>query len=165
MSNGGGFVGTLACDSVASNRFAAFGAGSGAFYQGASPDNCNPVNVTIHCNPGRLHIPFLEVHGTNDGQINYNGGGHNNECLPSIPYFMTAWGQREGYGTVNTTTALSNGNVEYSWGVLNGISPVVVQYQIQGMPHDWASGSNSGGFMASPTMVAFFNQWVLSTEL
>ena len=159
FSNGGGFVGTLACDTIASNLFAAFGANSGAFYPGVGVDvtNCNPYNVTLTCSPGRLHQPFLEVHGNADGQIDYTGGPHDNECLPDIPYYITAWAEREGYGSANTTTDLGGGNFEYQFGSLDGYSGVVTHYEVNGLGHSWWGNS-------SAIMMSFFGQWVLSAE-
>jgi poly(3-hydroxybutyrate) depolymerase len=167
MSNGGGFTGTLACDNSASQIFAAFGAHSGAFYPGSAyPDNasCNSSTVPVTCNPGRQHIPFLEIHGNNDGQIPYTGGGHNGQCLPAIPYYMTYKATQEGYGSTNTTTQLGNGNVMYTWGTsANGIAGVVQHVMVNGLGHSWASNFN--GFTSSPVVLSFLKQWNLSAAV
>lgn len=162
FSNGGGFVGTLACDATASNLFAAFGANSGAFYEGASTTNCNPLAVPITCNPGRQHQPFLEIHGNADPQISYTGGSHNNECLPDVRYYVTQWAVREGYGSTNTTTALGSGNFQFQFGNMNSYPGVVTHVMVNGLGHDWASNFNN--FSTTPTMMSFFNEWVLSAE-
>ena len=67
MSNGGGFVGTLACDRLGSTLFAAYAMHSGAFYTDVSgPDN--------GCAPARIPIPILEIHGGADKTVRYEGG-------------------------------------------------------------------------------------------
>lgn len=153
-SNGGGFTGTLACDSTASTIFAAFGASSGAFYPNVSSAvSCDADTVPITCTPGRTQIPFLEVHGNADPQISYTGGSHDGECLPSIPHYITEYSIREGYGSANVSTALTGGNVKYTFG------STVVHYMINGLGHTWATDVN--GFSTSPTMLAFFEQWSL----
>jgi len=160
FSNGGGFVGVLACDSTASTTFAAFGANSAALYQNNNDTNCVAANVILApCNPGRTHVPILEVHGSADGQIPYQGGAHNGECLPTIPNWVNAFSVREGYGTTNTTTALGNGNYEYQFGSAQGMGGVVTHYMINGLGHSWASNYN--GFSSSPVIISFFNQWSL----
>lgn len=162
MSNGGGFTGLLACDAQASTTFAAFGLHSAALYQNNTDAACNASTVTLApCNPGRTHLPILEIHGNADAQISYTGGAHDGECLPTIPNWANAWSAREGYGAANVTTVLAgeNGNTEYQWGSAQGKAGVVTHYMLQGLGHSWASGYN--GFSASPTMMAFFNQWSL----
>lgn len=66
MSNGGGFIGTLACDSVGSALFTAVAAHSGAFYT----DVNGPANG---CAPSKV-FPILEIHGAADKTVNYEGG-------------------------------------------------------------------------------------------
>jgi len=160
FSNGGGFGGLLACDATASTTFAAFGLHSAALYQGVSNANCVASAVKLApCNPGRQHIPILEIHGSADGQIPYYGGDHNGQCLPTVPNWVTAWSVREGYGAANTTTQLGNGNVEYQFGSAQDKAGVVTHYMVNGLGHAWASNFNS--FSSSPVMLAFLNQWTL----
>jgi poly(3-hydroxybutyrate) depolymerase len=66
MSNGGGWIGTLACDPVGSTLFTAFAAHSGAFYTDVNgPENgCAPANK----------VPMLEIHGASDKTVKYEGG-------------------------------------------------------------------------------------------
>lgn len=77
MSNGGGFVDTLACDPLGSTLFRAFAAHSGAFYTDVNgPNNgCAPSNV----------VPIMEIHGTADKTVNYNGGQGEGGVEPPIP--------------------------------------------------------------------------------
>lgn len=75
MSNGGGFVGTIACSEIGS-WFAAFASVAGAFY----------TDVDGHdCLPARPIIPFMEIHGGLDKGVHYAGGMGYGGLLPPIP--------------------------------------------------------------------------------
>jgi poly(3-hydroxybutyrate) depolymerase len=76
MSNGGGFIGTLACDPVGSTIFAAVTAHSGAFYT----DVHGPNNG---CAPSKV-IPMLEIHGAADKTVKYGGGQGDGGPQPAI---------------------------------------------------------------------------------
>jgi len=165
QSNGGGFVGTLACDAVMSTQIAAFAANSGAFYPGGTDANCVPTAVHVPCSPGRAHVPFLEIHGNADQTISYTGGSHNNECMPDIPTYIQEWASLDGYsGGGNITTSLGNGNMMYQFGQsVNGTLGVLTHIMVNGLGHAWASNFN--GFSASPAVMSFLNQWSLNTPL
>ncbi|EED24611.1 ferulic acid esterase (FaeA), putative [Talaromyces stipitatus ATCC 10500] len=75
MSNGGGFVGTLACSELGS-RFAAFASVAGSFYTDVDGNGC----LT-----SRSPLPFLEIHGGSDRGVHYSGGIGYGGPLPSIP--------------------------------------------------------------------------------
>lgn len=75
MSNGGGFVGTLACSEVGS-QFSAFASVAGSFY--------TDVNGT-GCLASRSPLPFLEIHGGSDKGVPYAGGMGYGGPLPPIP--------------------------------------------------------------------------------
>ena len=75
MSNGGGFIGTLACSAVG-GQFAALASGSGSFYTDANGSQCSPA---------RKPLPLLEIHGGNDKSVFYDGGNGEGGLLPSIP--------------------------------------------------------------------------------
>lgn len=75
LSNGGGFVGTIACSSV-SGLFAALAPVAGSFY--------TDVNGT-DCTPARSPLPILEIHGGNDTTVYYDGGEGEGGLLPAIP--------------------------------------------------------------------------------
>lgn len=76
MSNGGGFIGTLACDAVGSTLFRAVAAHSGAFYT----DLNGPSNG---CAPAK-QLPLLEIHGSVDKTVHYDGGKGDGGPLPPI---------------------------------------------------------------------------------
>ncbi len=61
MSNGGGFVDTLACSNEHGADFAAFAPVSGAFYDDMPEDTT--------CQPARSPMPLLEFHGHNTAHI------------------------------------------------------------------------------------------------
>jgi poly(3-hydroxybutyrate) depolymerase len=79
-SNGGGFVGSLACNDTVGGQFAAFAAVAGAFY----PDNEGLLNG---CKPVRGLAPMMEFHGVADETIAYAGGKAVGGTSPSI----SAW--------------------------------------------------------------------------
>ena len=160
MSNGGGFsANVLACDIVASTLFAAFAGVSGAYYQGTSDANCDTGTVPIKCNPGRKPVPIIEFHGTSDATIPYKGGARRSRCLPSIPHFVSAWAERNGLSTKNTSTALSSGNIRYDFGT-GDLSGVVRHFRVFNGAHEWGSPS----LHPSPKHIMnFFSKWTLAT--
>ena len=166
-SNGGGFAANiLACDPVASCKFAAFAGVSGAYYQETPASGCNADTIHIACNPGRKPVPIFETHGTADTTIPYSGGARRGECLPSIPHFMTEWAKRNGLGARNTTTSLYGGNViEFDYGMANG-HPVDSHYRVAGLGHQWPSTvpNDDGGstyFNATELIMEFFGNHTL----
>jgi hypothetical protein len=76
LSNGGGFVGTLACSAVG-GEFAALAPVAGAFYT----DTNGPENG---CAPGRKPLPILEFHGGADKTVLYAGGKGEGGIEPPI---------------------------------------------------------------------------------
>lgn len=164
MSNGGGFVANhLACDVVASQRFAAFGAVSAAYYQhrDASRRSCHGDKVKIKCNNNGTKIPLVDIHGGQDHTIEYSGGYRRRACLPSIPHFVTSWAERNGMGTSNRTSRIHGGGaVHYSFG--EGAADGMVQsYLIPSMGHVWASGSNGEVLRATDVLLDFFSRWTI----
>jgi poly(3-hydroxybutyrate) depolymerase len=76
LSNGGGFVGVIACSDV-SAHFAALAPVAGAYYT----DINGPNNG---CAPARSPLPLMEIHGGSDKTVNYTGGAGEGGQLPSI---------------------------------------------------------------------------------
>ena len=75
MSNGGGFVDTIACSELGS-QFAAFASVAGSFYTSVDGNDCFPA---------RFPLPFLEIHGGLDKGVHYDGGMGYGGPLPPIP--------------------------------------------------------------------------------
>ena len=100
QSNGGGLTNVLACDPVMSRRFAAFGPHSAANYVTTRAAQCQAdtpytelTNTLVQsvCSPGRLNVPYQEIHGDADMQIAYFGGSHRDYCIPAITHQITDW--------------------------------------------------------------------------
>ncbi|KAL9093556.1 MAG: hypothetical protein Q9165_003951 [Trypethelium subeluteriae] len=168
-SNGGGFVGTLACSEAGASRFAAFAASSGAFYQDVKAGkSCDadavpllPCLAATGKGRGRKVVPFLEVHGTADATIPYEGGSHGGECMPALPYYAGAWASRDGLDvrrgneSVAVTTARGKATTRFVW----DREETVTHYRVEGLGHEWAD--RWGGFSTSPTMMEWFGRWKL----
>lgn len=96
-SEGGGFVGMLACNTTSNQRFAAYAPVSGAFYPGNNDESTKGCKETVEipCDPQRCNIPFLEFHGGADFLAPIDGGLQRHECLPDIQYYMSEWAKRD----------------------------------------------------------------------
>ncbi|KAK5689317.1 hypothetical protein LTR17_026342 [Elasticomyces elasticus] len=178
-SNGGGFVGVMACDPVLSVTIAAFAGNSAALYTNIDsstnpdPNTMEPLNTPVQalCSPGRNDVPFVEFHGTADTQIAYAGSiVHAAKALPSIPHWATDWSIRQGYGSTNVTTyqaplaPTTNGgpaNVtiyRFGSGARLGI---ITHYRLESWVHAYPNfaNDNSAPIDASSTAMAFFYRW------
>lgn len=162
-SNGGGFTGLLACDPDATARIAAFAPVSGAFY-------LDENQQLPACNPSRIPIPFMELHGFKDTTIPYSGGANNRETADttSIVSYIDAWAERDGFGVdANQTSALCSGSqkvTRYSW------NDTVVHYNYTNVYHDWMSSFPNGDTAkaltckeaeATSLVLDWFNKWSL----
>ncbi|KAF2009598.1 carbohydrate esterase family 1 protein [Aaosphaeria arxii CBS 175.79] len=129
MSNGGGFVGTLACSKVGSQLFAGFAASSGAFYTDLN-------DSTSQCK-SEATVPILEIHGFGDRTVHYEGGQGDGGPLPSIPSWLDTWAQR--YTCQNKTEEVTHeGDVHhYSW-TCNGKAGLLQHYKVERLGHCWA---------------------------
>ncbi|CAD0113294.1 unnamed protein product [Aureobasidium uvarum] len=162
FSNGGGFVGTLACDPTLSQRFSTFAANSGAEYTNTT-GTCDPPNVLTNtivqpvCSPGRSNLPMLEFHGDADGTIPYPGGPRRGYCLPTVPHWVTDWALRDGLSSSNVTSSLASGKVtKYEFGASQGVQGLVTHYKIAGWGHFWASTNGGAPIDATPVIMDFF---------
>lgn len=115
-SNGGGFVGVLACRMP--DRIAAFAPVSGAFYPESG-----------ECSPSKT-APTIDFHGTADTTIPYTGNP--TKGLPSLPDWLDDWADRDDCrGSVNW----SNGPVTYQrW-----LGCPLAHVRIEGLGHVWPS--------------------------
>ncbi|KAF2117165.1 carbohydrate esterase family 1 protein [Lophiotrema nucula] len=156
ISNGGGFVSTIACSPVG-DLFAAFAAGSGSFYTDLSG-----------CTPARTPLPFLEFHGGNDKTVFYAGGQGEGGPLPSIPDWLGAWATRDGCAD-RTEEALANGDVHHISWTCNGVPGLLQHYKVDDMGHCWADTEPNltqisvpqgpSPIQASSIMMTFFDQF------
>jgi polyhydroxybutyrate depolymerase len=171
-SNGGGFVGKLACS--LSSRIAAFAPISGAFY----------TNVSKPCNPSRMIIPIIDFHGMADTTIRYYGGNNTQGFwLDPIPEMLRARAKGQNCKDPQTPTnvekkeARANKNMklevnveskdEYwrsSWScvVTPGAVETIIAYNITGLKHAWPSTKPNGDsdvstvLNATPIVIKFF---------
>jgi poly(3-hydroxybutyrate) depolymerase len=163
-SDGGGFNGLLACDTLLSQRIAAFAPVSGAFYVKNKTEECDPITIPIPCNPGRPSVPFIEFHGGKDRTIPYEGGPRQRECLPEIPHYLQEWAARDGLGTQNLTSQLTSDTLVYQFGT-DGLVTGVYDPSIK---HDWPStfpnsdnrrkGDQPASFNATTLIMEFFEK-------
>ena len=151
MSNGGGFVSTLACSLAYGSDFAAFAPVAGAFYTDVNNRTCKPAQVPL---------PILEFHGTNDTVIPYNGGNGAGGAVPAIPDWLSRWAVRNGCSDPPTASAMHNHTsrnhtrVTYS---CNGDKDIVDHYKLIGMGHSWPNVSRrTAGIDATPRILEFF---------
>ncbi|KAL8688276.1 MAG: hypothetical protein Q9218_005773 [Villophora microphyllina] len=152
MSNGGGFVNTLACSPTHGTAFAAFAPVSGAFYD----DDVDTGSTK--CKPAFTPLPLLEFHGQADKQIPYFGGESDHGPVPNVPNWLAAWARRNG-----CLDPVSNAEHEkvfqgykhesYSCG---GVQDIVQHYNITGLGHKWPTLSNSP-VDASSRIIEFFH--------
>lgn len=165
LSNGGGFVANiLACDATASKKFAAFAAASGAYYQNDVKGKCHADTVALTCNNNGTKVPIIVTHGGQDKVIKYEGGKRRNSCLPSVPHFITAWAERDGLGSTNTTSKAENTDVvHYSFG--EGASAGMVQaYYVPDLGHKWPMDEKKTPISATKIFMDFFADWNMTAR-
>ncbi|GAA5148408.1 PHB depolymerase family esterase [Pseudonocardia eucalypti] len=122
-SNGGGFVGLLACRLP--DRIAAFAPVSGAFYPEGGP-----------CNPPRP-ASILDFHGTADPTIPYRGIPA--KGLPALPEWLAGWAARDGCATPPGERTEHGGTVRvFRWQPC-GQGTELEHYRVEGLGHDWPS--------------------------
>ncbi|KAG5914800.1 hypothetical protein E4U42_000297 [Claviceps africana] len=147
-SNGAGFCDVLACSAQAGPRFAAFAPISGAFYTAYHSDD--------ECHAASVPLPMLEVHGTGDMQIPYEGrkaGGHG--PLLSIPAWVAAWARRNGCDAPETSD--SGHGIHDSRYQCRGVADALEHIKVDGMGHAWPlPGSRLGD--VSTRVLAFLRK-------
>jgi polyhydroxybutyrate depolymerase len=150
-SNGGGFVGVLACRLA--GRIAAFAPVSGAFY---------PEGGT--CSPSRP-APILDFHGAADTTIPY--GGEPAKGLPPLPEWLAGWAGRNGCQGAPATRDEHGGTVHISDWRQGGCRAEVVHYKIDGLAHFWPStrpnpdSAKPTVLDATPVIMEFFARQAL----
>lgn len=159
MSNGGGFVDTLACSNDHGGDFAAFAPVSGAFYD--ELDNSN-------CHPARSSMPILEFHGANpDNNHIRNAGGPfvpgSSDDVPPIPDWLNRWAIRNGCSDptpIPLSTGKNGGDVSITTYSCSCVDGVVQGYKIDSMGHYWPSvAAKTARIDATPLIVDCFNAY------
>jgi polyhydroxybutyrate depolymerase len=134
FSNGGFLSHMLACQST---RFAAIAAVSGTMTEG----------TFTACNPSKS-IPVLQIHGTTDAVVNYNGAAGINKSVDDVINF---WVGKNSCPSTPTTTAMPNINttdnstvdsIEYA-PCANGSR--VQHLKITGGGHQWPNANGISG--------------------
>lgn len=127
MSNGGFMSFHLACN--LSSRIAAIASVTGSMVP-STVSNCAASHPTA----------IMQIHGTSDGTVAYNGGGG---ISASIPNVLTYWSNYNNTDATAITTAVPNTNTldgctAEKIAYLNGDSCTeVVHYKITGGAHTW----------------------------
>ncbi|KAF9501507.1 alpha/beta-hydrolase [Pleurotus eryngii] len=156
-SQGGGFVGQLACNTTASRRIAAFAPVSAVFYISAPwfGDTCKPATVPIK------------------PTINYGEGPRKDGCLPTIPHWAQMWASCDGLGPANASRPLTDeGAVLYEWGSAEGKRGLVSHvFSGPNIDHSWPSTFNNpdnilhkdgpASFNATTMILEFFEKYPL----
>ncbi|KAH8700102.1 hypothetical protein BGW36DRAFT_123126 [Talaromyces proteolyticus] len=120
LSNGAGFVGTIACSSVG-GQFAALAPVAGSFYTDFNGTNCTPA---------RSPLPILEIHGGSDKTVYYNGGQGEGGLLPAIPIWLGYWEKRNGCTSNNSTVSSDNGNVHHTTWLCGGQNGTLQHWKV-----------------------------------
>ncbi|KAI0173218.1 carbohydrate esterase family 1 protein [Hypoxylon sp. FL1284] len=164
-SQGGGFVGRLACDATLSRRIAAFAPVSGAYYikEVDTEAACHPATVQVPCDAGRADVPVMAFHGGADTTIRYHGDFRSGACLPDVSSWARQWAARDGLPTTpdNSSVPGSDHGVNMRYGPR---SLVTLVYDGDNVGHDWPAtvpnsdndGERIAAFNASKRIMDFF---------
>ncbi|KAI1421347.1 carbohydrate esterase family 1 protein [Xylaria sp. FL1777] len=131
ISNGGGFVNTIACSAVG-GEFAAFAPASGAYYTDDS-------GVTGGCSPARSLLPVLEIHGGSDASVLYGGGEGEGGLEPAIPTWLGWWAERNACTSSEVEDSFDGDVHHTTWTCADGAEGVLQHWKIDDMGHCWAS--------------------------
>lgn len=159
MSNGGFFSFLLACEM--SDRIAAVASVTGGM-TAMMINNCNPSHPT----------PVMQIHGTSDGVVAYDGS----LITEPIDSIISYWVNYNGNNTPASITTLpdinTNDGSTVQWhqylGGMNGAE--VEHYKVLGGGHTWpGSGISSPGtnydFDASAKIWEFFNKYDINGQI
>jgi polyhydroxybutyrate depolymerase len=145
FSNGGGMTWVLSCQMA--GRIAAFASVSGSYYATNPP-----------CAPTRA-VPVLEIHGTGDATVPYNGRAATG--LMPVSDWLASWAKRDGCAAQPTIRALSHKATLMRWSGCHS-NVILVHIRITSGHHVWPSGATSaipGG--ASATIWSFLSAYTL----
>lgn len=165
-SNGGGFVGLLACNATVGARFAAFAAVSGAFYKDDAVAGIGP------CEPSTRPegIPFLEFHGTNDSTVPYYGktGVDDAHSEYTIPEYISSWAERNGCAAdakPKSNVSEYDGLVRHASWDCNGKKGIVQHYRESELGHCWPSTVSNDDFVNNPDQCSLGKYVYNATEI
>ncbi len=153
MSNGGFFSHKLACE--LSDRIAAIASVSGTFTNEMRL-NCNPIHPT----------PVLQIHGTTDGVVPYNGTTGNGGMI-AVDTVINYWVQYNNCSRTPTISALPNtvvgdGSTVERYIYAGGDAGVTVELlKITNGGHDWPGTSGNMDITASLEIWHFFAKYSL----
>lgn len=157
MSNGGFMSYKLACE--LSDRIAAIASVTGSMTLGTI-DSCNPLHP----------IPILEIHGTSDGTVNYNGSNF----ATSIPDVLSYWSNYNNTDAVPSVTSIPDTNTTDGSTVehliySNGDNNVKVEhFKVIGGGHTWPGtsyGPANQDIDASEEIWEFFSRYDINGEI
>lgn len=144
FSNGGGLTQLLACDPEFSKHIAAAAIVSGAFYKDKSLKGDEPLFDV--CEPARSPVPILEMHGSADPIIHYDGKSTPDGETYPLEDWIKGWKSRNGCGGAEgEKEEVYMDTVEARWWFGNHHNEgedgdeVVVHYLIKGFGHGWPS--------------------------
>ena len=164
-SEGGGFVGALACDAKTSALIAAFAPVSGAFYE-----TDQGVPLAGPCRPRRTPIPMMEFHGSADRVIAYEGAPRSGDQVPPIPQWLHHWAYLDGCTTDDQGQQdfMFNGIVNQTTWSCAQYKDIVTGYWIEGLGHVWPSTTPNDDdkhghtvLNATPIIMDFFSRYSL----
>jgi poly(3-hydroxybutyrate) depolymerase len=145
FSNGGGLVDLLACDEGVSTRIAAAAIVSGAVYKDKSLRLEKGESLFDVCRPGRVPVPLLEMHGSKDPVIHYDGKSTPDGETWPVEEWVQGWKVRNGCKEGEKPTwegEVHGGSVKkrtWSCGVGGEKQEVLVHHMIGGFGHGWPS--------------------------
>ena len=155
MSNGGIMSYYLACNLP--NRFAAIASVTGSM-----------LHTWFNCSPGRT-MPVMEIHGTGDGVVNYNG----DTVFTSIDSVVNKWVANNVCNPAPVTYSLpdinnTDNSTAINYKYLNGMGGSSVEhYKVINGSHSWPGAypvfpNTNEDFSATVEIWRFFNKYTLN---
>lgn len=132
FSNGGGLTSVLACRLA--GRVAAFAPVAGSYFMPAG--GCHPVRP----------VPILELHGTGDGTVPYNGNAATH--LIGAASWAAGWAARDGCTGGPAQRAAHGGVTGLEWTGCRG-GATVIHYRLAGGTHVWPGAPSGRGLPPS----------------
>lgn len=144
LSNGGGFAAFLACRMPGTFRSVA--TVSAAYYEG------------IHTDCSDRPVGRLDIHGTKDPVVNYEGGVRHDTAYSSVAEVLGQHQKRNKCRGDVESVRLTNGATRETW---TGCQAPLQHIRIEGGSHVWPGGNNStkievGEGFATDAVLDFF---------